>query len=106
MMREKRRYILVETTIEVGESSRKEFETNLFKELLHSIGEVTYFRANPKIIKFVRGRRFILKCSLSKYKDTMVALSFIKRIGGKDAAFYTLNASGTIKALLKWEGPQ
>ncbi|MGI0100803.1 MAG: Rpp14/Pop5 family protein [Candidatus Micrarchaeaceae archaeon] len=101
MIREKRRYMLVETTIDIADGARKDFENALLKELVHNIGEVGYFRTNPKIIRFLSSRRFILKCSLAKYKDTTVALTFIKRVGGASAAFYTLNASGTIKALLK-----
>jgi RNase P/RNase MRP subunit POP5 len=101
MMREKRRYILVQSTMEVAEQNRKGFETELCMELLHKIGEISYFRANPKIIKFIGSDKFILKCNLAKYKDTVIALTFIKRINGADVGFYTLNASGTIRALNK-----
>jgi RNase P/RNase MRP subunit POP5 len=101
MMREKRRYILVESTLEISESTQREFEVELFKELLHNIGEATYFKAHPKIMKFVSGNRFVLKCTLAKYKEVVVALTFIKRLGGKEIGFYTLNASGTILALEK-----
>jgi len=100
-MREKRRYILVESTVEVAEAARKQFEHDLFKELLHNIGEISYFRANPKIMKYIDGKKFILKCNLAMYKETIVALTFTKRIGSQDIGFYTLNASGTIKALGK-----
>ncbi len=101
MMREKRRYLLVESTLEVPEAARREFELELYKELMHNIGEVSYFKSNPKIVKYISGSRFVLKCSLLKYKETLIALTFIKRIGGKEVGFYTINASGTIKALLK-----
>ena len=101
MMREKRRYLLVESTMEVAESARREFELELCKELLHNIGEIAYFRANPKIMKFIGGNKFVLKCNLVKYKETVLALTFIKRIGGREIGLYTLNASGTILALEK-----
>jgi RNase P/RNase MRP subunit POP5 len=101
MMREKRRYILVESTFETAEGLRKEFEFELFKELMHNLGEINYFKANPKVMKYIGAKKFILKCNLVKYKDVVLALTFIKRIAGKEAAFYTLNASGTIKALEK-----
>jgi RNase P/RNase MRP subunit POP5 len=104
MMREKRRYLLVESTLEIAEGARKEFEVELFRELLHQIGETSYFRANPKIMKFTGSNKFILKCNLVKYKETVLALSFIKRISGKEVGFYTLNASGTILALEKPKG--
>ena len=99
MMREKRRYILVESTIEIAEPERKQFEHELFKELLHNIGEVGYFRANPKVMRYLDGKRFILKCNLAKYKEMIVALTFTKRVDGREIGLYTLNASGTIKAL-------
>jgi RNase P/RNase MRP subunit POP5 len=99
-MRDKRRYILVEASSEIG-ADRKEFESLFYSELIHNIGETEYFRANPKIIRFIDDRRFILKCGLSKYKETIVSLSFIKRIGKNEVGFYTLGSSGTIRALLK-----
>jgi len=102
-MREKRRYILVESTMEVAESATREFELELCKELLHNIGEISYFRANPKIVKFLDNRKFILKCNLAKYKDVVIALAFIKRLSGKEIGFYTLYASGTIRALEKFK---
>lgn len=99
MMREKRRYLLVESTIEIQESSTRHFEQALYNALLHNIGETSYFRANPKIIKYLDSKRFILKCNLVKYKETINALTFIKSLNGKEVGFYTLNASGTIRAL-------
>lgn len=101
MMREKRRYLLVESTIEISENSRREFELALYNSLLHNIGEIGYFRANPKIMKYLGGRQFILKCNLVKYKETLNALTFIKSLNGKETGLYTLNASGTILALTK-----
>jgi RNase P/RNase MRP subunit POP5 len=101
MMREKHRYILVQSTAEIDMQSRHTFEHELFKELLHNIGEVSYYRANPKIMKYLDNRKFILKCNLVKYKETLLALTFIKSINKKEMGFYTLNASGTIKALTK-----
>lgn len=100
-MREKRRYILVESTLEFIGDSRKEFEAELSKRLLHSIGEISYFRANPRIVRFVSGKRFIMRCSLAKYKETVTALTFIKNVSGRDAGLYTIGASGTISALMK-----
>lgn len=100
-MREKHRYLLVRTTMEVGESLIREFDQELYRELLRSIGEYSYFRANPKVVKHIDNRTFVLKCSLAKCRETIIALTFIKRIAGKEIGFYTLNSSGTIKALMK-----
>jgi len=104
-MRDKRRYILVESTVDVAEPARKQFEHDLFKELLHNIGETGYFKANPKVMKYIGSNRFILKCSLVKYKEMVVALTFTKKVGGQNLALYTLNASGTIKAVEKANSP-
>jgi len=101
MMREKRRYILVESANEIDENSRKDFEFYFYSALLHSIGEINYFKANPKIIKYVDRKGFVLKCNLVMYKETLNALTFIKQLNKKDTAFYTINASGTVKALAK-----
>lgn len=101
MMRDKRRYILVESTTEIIESSKRDFENSFYRELLHNLGEINYFRANPKIVKFVGNKRFILKCSLAQYKETINAMTFIKHLNSKEIGFYTLNASGTISALTK-----
>jgi RNase P/RNase MRP subunit POP5 len=101
MMREKRRYILVESTIDIPEAERRRFEIELFKELLHNIGEIEYFKANPKILKYLDTNKFVLKCNLVKYKETIIALSFIKRLFDREVGFYTLYASGTIHALEK-----
>jgi RNase P/RNase MRP subunit POP5 len=100
MMREKRRYILVESSVELDLHDRN-FETEFYTELLHNIGEINYYRANPKIMKYPSNKRFILKCSLARYKETLLAITFIKKVGGKDMGFYTINASGTIMALQK-----
>lgn len=98
-MREKRRYLLVESSTDINESSKREFELELYKELMHQIGEINYFRANPKLVGFTASNRFVLKCNLSKYKETVIAITFIKRLGSKEICLYTLNASGTIRAL-------
>ena len=101
MMREKRRYLLVESVSGINENFRKEFELSFLNQLLHNLGEIEYFKANPKIIKYVNSRQFILKCSLAKYRETINAITFIKRLNDREAGFYTLNASGTMRALGK-----
>ncbi len=100
MKTEKRRYILVESTIEPDQREWASFEHDFLKELLHNIGEVNYHSANPRIMKYM-GNRFVLRCNLQRYKDTIIALTFMKRVGGREIGFYTLNASGTILALGK-----
>ncbi len=101
MMRRKIRYILTESAKPVTESDRPQFEQQLYRAMLHSIGELSYHRTNPKIMKFIDDKRFILRCSLDGYTNALLALSIIKKLDVKEAAFYTLKSSGTIKALLK-----
>lgn len=105
MKTEKRRYILVESASELNPESGS-FEHDFLKELLHNIGEVNYHGANPRIIKYMGKNRFVLRCNLQRYRDTIIALTFMKRVGGADTGFYTLNASGTILALSKEKNKQ
>lgn len=98
MKTEKRRYILVESALDLNLQEWSSFEHDFLKELLHNIGEVNYHSANPRIMKYM-GNRFVLRCNLQRYKETIIALTFMKRVGGREIGFYTLNASGTIKAL-------
>lgn len=99
MMRRKSRYILAESAILIAESDRAQFEPQLYSALLDSIGELSYHKTNPKIIEFLDEKRFILRCNLEGYRNALLALSLIKRIDNREIAFYTLKASGTIKAL-------
>ncbi|MGI0133872.1 MAG: Rpp14/Pop5 family protein [Candidatus Micrarchaeaceae archaeon] len=101
MMRPKHRYLLVESLTNIGDSERPTFEFRLYKELLHCLGEISYHKANPKIMRFTDRNRFIMKCELVGYEQLILGLTFIKKLDGKDSAFYTINASGTIKALTK-----
>ena len=101
MMRPKSRYLLVESSLPVDGALVQQFEHQLYTALLRAIGELCYHEANPKIMKFLNERQLILKCSLLGYKNTILALSMIKRLDSMDIAFYTLKSSGTIKALLK-----
>ena len=101
MMRRKIRYILTESAKPVLETDRSQFEQQLYRAMLHSIGELNYHKTNPKIIRFMDEKRFILRCSLEGYKAALLALAIIKRLDDKETAFYTLKSSGTIKALLK-----
>lgn len=101
MKNEKRRYILVESAVEIPDASASEFETELLKEIMKTVGETHYFRANPKMMGFIDNKTFVLRCNLSRYRDMIVALTFIKRVSGKEIGLYTLKSSGTIKALTK-----
>ncbi len=102
-MRDKRRYILVESGIGIAEAERDDFSMALYNALLHSIGESTYHRVNPKMVKFMGERRFILRAALAGSGLLIAALGLLKKINGRDCYFYTLKTSGTIKALASFK---
>ena len=98
-MRDKRRYILIESGMGVAEAERGDFSIVLYNALLHSVGESNYHRVNPKMVKFISDRRFVLRAGLAGSGQLVAALGLLKKINGKDCYFYTLKTSGTIKAL-------
>ncbi len=100
-MREKHRYIAVESGHAVTEPERDDFATGLRIALMRCIGESNFHMVNPRVVEFLNDNTFILRTSLAGCGHVIAALALIKRIGGRDAYFYTLGASGTIKALKK-----
>ena len=100
MMRDKKRYLLVETTAKI-EGDPKSFGAMLYREIIRCIGESSYHRVNPRLVKLIGENHFIIKSSLEGTGQLILALALIKRIGDTDTAFYTLKSSGTIKALGK-----
>ncbi len=99
MMRDKQRYVLVESGSSVQDAERDDFSLGLYNALLHSIGESNYHRVNPKVVKFLSDRRFVVRTSLSGCGPLVAALAMLKRVNNKDSYFYTLKSSGTLKAL-------
>ena len=99
MMRDKRRYLIVESYNAVDNPDL--FQRRLMGALLQVVGESSFFKLNPKVMKMVDERRFIIRTSLEGMRHLVLALSFITRLDGAEAAFYTLGASGTILALEK-----
>ncbi len=99
-MRDKRRYVLVETSSRI-EDDEKTFSYNLYRELIRCIGESDYHKVNPRMMKIVDDTSFVIKSDLKGTGNLILALSFIKRLNNKETAFYTIKSSGTIRALLK-----
>ena len=99
MMRDKRRYLIVESYRAIDNPDI--FQRRLMAALLQVVGESSFFKLNPKIMKIVDERRFMIRTSLEGMKPLLLALSFITRLDGAETAFYTLGASGTILALEK-----
>jgi RNase P/RNase MRP subunit POP5 len=77
-------------------------ERDFYAEVMHLIGELYFAEANPKIAKQISDRLFVLKVSLSHYERVIAALALIKRVRGVETAFYTIYASGTLKAIEKY----
>ena len=94
MMREKHRYVLVESTV-----SMEGMENKLYNQLFYTIGSAEYSNVNPKIIS-AKGNSVLIKCSLEGFSKLVLALTFIKSMEKSPVAFYTIKASGTIRALL------
>ncbi len=97
-MREKHRYLLVESSAPI-KGDEKSFTNALYRELIRCIGEMNYHNVNPRVVKLLGEKRFIIKSSLEGTGQLVLAFALIKRLNDSDVAFYTLKSSGTIKAL-------
>lgn len=95
MVRVKHRYVLVESTDNAGSAAA------LQTELLRQMGSMLYPMANPRVLDV--GGRLVIRCSLDGLGSLIVALSMIKSMDGRPAAFYTIRTSGTLRALLSKE---
>ena len=101
IFRRKLRYILVETSREVNLSDGRVAD-NLKAELHRTIGEGVYFRANPHLAAQLREDVFILSVNRNTERDIVLALSFMKTLGGEKIGFYTIKISGTIRSLKEY----
>ncbi len=101
-MKEKHRYILVSAWRDIREAERSSFEKGFYSSMLGVLGELGYSSAHPKIVKFLDGRRFVLKCTLEGKDSVLSALAMTKMVGGESAFFYTFKSSGTLLALGKY----
>ncbi|MGC8669745.1 MAG: Rpp14/Pop5 family protein [Candidatus Micrarchaeia archaeon] len=93
----KHRYILVKSSIPLSNIDEREF----YNSLNCYLGAEEYFLANPRILKVLDPQTFVLKVGLHGYEKVIAALGLIKSMKGIECAFYTVYASGTIKALEK-----
>jgi RNase P/RNase MRP subunit POP5 len=102
MMRTKRRYIIVECLPDLAYI--KDFDRELAGGMLSVIGQIRFHKSNPRVIQVMDGTHFILKVDLEGYEDSVLSLTMLKRLAGKECAFYTLKSSGTLKALRAYFG--
>ena len=98
MMREKRRYLLVEASAPVR-GDLDEFKKRLYISLMDCTGQLGYHRINPHVIGFIGSDMFILRASLEGTPSVIAALAMVKSVAGSEMAFYTLKSSGTLRAL-------
>jgi RNase P/RNase MRP subunit POP5 len=98
-MRTKQRYLLVETSNDVYD--RHMFTEQLYKGVIEIAGQLGYHKINPKVIEFASDNSFIIKANLSGVGELIRALTFLKKVGNFDVAFFTLRSSGTLRALRK-----
>ncbi len=89
-MRAKHRYILLMSTHAVEGQSIK-------RALFYKLG-INYYKASIRIISMQQNIA-IIKCSLESFMQVIAALTMVKEVDGHEIAFYTLKASGTLRAL-------
>ncbi|MCL4389520.1 MAG: Rpp14/Pop5 family protein [Candidatus Marsarchaeota archaeon] len=100
MIRQKHRYILVESSQKIAEGNLDAFSAALYEALLDYVGGLQYHKVNPKVVKLADDRHFIIKSNLSGCGSLIAALALIKNVSNEATYFYTLKTSGTIRALL------
>ena len=97
MKRDKRRYLLIETTRDIG--GEEPFAKGLNREMMGIVGQLHYHEVNPKIIEFIDRRHFLLRVGHTREGDVIAALSMIKGVDGAAIGMFTLRSSGTLRAL-------
>jgi RNase P/RNase MRP subunit POP5 len=98
IFKRKLRYVLVEASREVNLADRRAVDD--LKSRLHgTMGEAAYFRANLHVAAQLREDVFVISTNRGQERDLVLALSFIKELGGKRTGFYTIKISGTIRSL-------
>ncbi|MDE1761652.1 MAG: Rpp14/Pop5 family protein [Candidatus Micrarchaeota archaeon] len=98
ILKRKSRYLLVEASRDVDMQDKQAWGS-LRSEMLAFLGESRYVSANPFLMSQLDPRRFIIRVGRGSEREMVLALAFIKSMGGKETGFYTLKISGTIKSL-------
>lgn len=98
IFRKKLRYILVEASgalrmddAHAADSLREQFASFL--------GQLHYFKANPQVAAQLNDRVFVLSVNRGYERNAILALSFIKKVGGNEVGLYTIRTSGTMRSL-------
>jgi RNase P/RNase MRP subunit POP5 len=98
IFRRKLRYVLVESTENVNFGNPLVAE-ELKKRILEFLGHLPYFKANPQVAAQLNEKVFIISMNRGYEREVMLALSFLKNMGGSRIGFYTVRTSGTIRSL-------
>jgi len=98
IFKRKLRYVLVEASREVNLADRREVD-DLKAKLHGAMGEAAYFKANIHVAAQLREDVFIISANRGQERDLVLALAFIKTLGGAKVGFYTIKISGTIRSL-------
>lgn len=100
MVRDKRRYIMVESASELN-MEKEELDHAIKQAVLSLVGQLGYYDISPKLVFIVDSKHFVVRCRLQGYEKMLLASALIKRLGAAGTGLYTLKSSGTIKALMK-----
>lgn len=98
IFRRKLRYVLVEASegINVKDPTMAE---SLKRGVQNFLGQLPYFKANPQVAAQLSDRTFVLSVNRGYERSVVLALAFVKDLGGRRLGFYTLKTSGTIRSL-------
>lgn len=96
--RRKVRYVLVESSAPLDFRNRGT-EDALARELSKFMGELEYFRANARVAAQLSDTFFIVMLNRGYEQSLTLALTFIKKLGERQAGFRTIRTSGTIRSL-------
>ncbi|MGC8568131.1 MAG: Rpp14/Pop5 family protein [Candidatus Micrarchaeia archaeon] len=97
MMKEKRKYLLVESSASLA--AIPNFEYRLQKELLVIIGQPLFFKVNPNLHSILGEHMFIISATTEYFDYLIQGISMINRINDTSIRFHTLKISGTAKPL-------
>ena len=97
IIKRKLRYVLVECSRDFDPASEGR---GLEKELLRVMGEHSFADANPRFVDRCRGNAFVVSVNRGTERNAILALAFVKNIGGQDVGFYSIRTSGTMRKLL------
>jgi RNase P/RNase MRP subunit POP5 len=98
IFRRKLRYVLVEASDAINVSNPASAE-ELKRGILSFLGQLPFFKANPQVAAQLDDKRFVVSVNRGHEKSIVLALSFVKSLGGRRLGFYTLRTSGTIVTL-------